>query len=522
MSYKSYKSNINKEIRRREKEKRMREKEQELREKENSINYAKRETDFFNKQRILINQLLQFCDSKNNTFSWEGLKNNKDFNEEPPQYPNLKTTAKEPNINNYKLECSFIDYIFPILKRKKERELYNKYTQDKNNIDEANKKIINKNAILLKNYEEEMKLWKARKEKYDIKKQNANDRIEQIREEFNNGKKYGIEFYFNQIIKNKKYSNVQFYKREFELEYNDSNNILLIDYRLPKKSDIPNVKEIKYIICKKEFKKIYLKETEINKMYDISMYQLALSINYEVYVSDINNKIKGIIFNGWLTDINRSNGNVETKCLLSLQTNKDEFKLINIKQIDAKLCFKKLKGISGVKLSDLTPVAPIETISHEDKRFVESRNVGSKIEGYNLASMDWEDFEHLIRELFEKEFAKDGTEVKITRVSRDGGVDAVMFDPDPIKGGKFVIQAKRYTNVVGVSAVRDLYGTVLNEGACKGILVTTSDYGSESYKFIKNKPLTLINGNNLLHLLQKNGYKVRIDLDEAKKVNDKK
>jgi restriction system protein len=69
--------------------------------------------------------------------------------------------------------------------------------------------------------------------------------------------------------------------------------------------------------------------------------------------------------------------------------------------------------------------------------------------------MDWGDFEHLIRELFEKEFASPGGDVKITQASSDGGVDAVAFDPDPITGGKIVIQAKRYTRTVGVSAVRD-------------------------------------------------------------------
>ena len=55
-------------------------------------------------------------------------------------------------------------------------------------------------------------------------------------------------------------------------------------------------------------------------------------------------------------------------------------------------------------------------------------------------------FEHLIREIFEKEFSANGGEVKITQASRDGGVDAVVFDPDPIRGGKIIIQAKRYTN----------------------------------------------------------------------------
>ena len=130
--------------------------------------------------------------------------------------------------------------------------------------------------------------------------------------------------------------------------------------------------------------------------------------------------------------------------------------------------------------------------------------------------MDWEDFEHLIRQVFEKEFSSEGGEVKITQASRDGGVDAVVFDPDPIRGGKIIIQAKRYTNTVGVSAVRDLYGTILNEGANKGILVTTANYGPDAYEFAKDKPITLLSGNELLYLLQKHGHKARIDLVEAR------
>jgi restriction system protein len=111
-----------------------------------------------------------------------------------------------------------------------------------------------------------------------------------------------------------------------------------------------------------------------------------------------------------------------------------------------------------------------------------------------------------------------GGEVKITRASRDKAVDAIAFDPDPIRGGKIVIQAKRYTNTVGVEAVRDLYGTVINEGATKGILITTSDYGPDAYEFARGKPITLLNGNNLLHMLGKFGYRAKIDIAEARRL----
>ena len=104
----------------------------------------------------------------------------------------------------------------------------------------------------------------------------------------------------------------------------------------------------------------------------------------------------------------------------------------------------------------------------------------------------------LITDLFEKM----GLETRLTRPSRDGGVDCVAYDARPILGGKVVILAKRYKNTVGVSAVRDLFGTVHNEGASKGILVTTSGYGQASHEFANGKPLELLDGGNLLSLLQ--------------------
>ena len=92
------------------------------------------------------------------------------------------------------------------------------------------------------------------------------------------------------------------------------------------------------------------------------------------------------------------------------------------------------------------------------------------------------------------------------------GVDAVVFDPDPVRGGKIVIQAKRYTYTVDVSSVRDLYGTVLNEGAMKGILFMSSSFGPDACEFAKDKPLTLLSGSNMLPFLQGHGVKAHIDL----------
>ena len=254
-------------------------------------------------------------------------------------------------------------------------------------------------------------------------------------------------------------------------------------------------------------------------MYDDAIYKIALRTIHELFEADTANALEAISFNGWVNSINTATGNEETNCILSIQAKKEEFMALDLSRVDPKACFRTLKGVASSKLSTLTPIQPILQISRTDKRFVEGYDVSHTMDNTtNLAAMEWEDFEHLIRELFEKEFLSGGGEVKVTQASRDGGVDAIAFDPDPIRGGKIVIQAKRYTNVVGVAAVRDLYGTVLNEGATKGILITTASYGSDAYEFAKNKPLTLLNGSNLLHMLEKHGHHAKIDLKEAKKV----
>jgi len=301
--------------------------------------------------------------------------------------------------------------------------------------------------------------------------------------------------------------------------YNSETKNLIIDYDFPSVNVVSNVKEVRYLKTRDEYKDVYYSKTEFNKLYDNMLYQITLLTIYELFISDRADALDSICFNGWLKSKNKATGHDVNNCILTIQINKTEFLDLDLKYVDPKECFKKLKGIANSKLHSVIPVAPIISINREDDRFVDPRNIQENLdESCNLAVMDWEDFEHLIREVFEQEFAKTGGEVKVTRSSRDRGVDAIAFDPDPIKGGKIVIQAKRYTNTVGVNAVRDLYGTLLNEGANKGILVTTSDYGPDAFEFAKGKPITLLNGGNLLNLLARNGHKARIDIKEAKQL----
>src|SRR5207248_3021321 len=136
--------------------------------------------------------------------------------------------------------------------------------------------------------------------------------------------------------------------------------------------------------------------------------------------------------------------------------------------------------------AELVPVRPLVDFNMVDKRFIESTDVLADLDQRaNLAELTPGEFEALITNLFQKM----GLETRLTQASRDGGVDCVAWDTRPVVGGKVIVQAKRYKHTVGVSAVRDLYGTVLNEGAAKGILVSTSGYGKSAFQFAEKKPL---------------------------------
>lgn len=294
-------------------------------------------------------------------------------------------------------------------------------------------------------------------------------------------------------------------------------SMLIVDYELPNIDIFSNVKEYKFVASTTEINEKKYPNTYISQRYDNVLYSIVLRSIYEIYYFDKENNIESITFNGYVSAINPSIGQIERKCIISIQIDKERFSRINLEMIEPKACFKSFKGVSAAKLIDISPITPILTFNKEDKRFIEGKHIDTT-QGTNLAAMHWEDFEQLVRELFELEFSQNGGEVHVTQASRDGGVDAIVFDPDPLRGGKIVIQAKRYTNTVGVSAVRDLYGTVINEGANTGILITTSDYGYDSYEFAKDKPLKLLNGGHLLALLHKNGRKAHINIEEAKKI----
>ena len=307
----------------------------------------------------------------------------------------------------------------------------------------------------------------------------------------------------------------EFLRLEVVFQIDAESKILLIQFKFPDYTNEPLIldeysRRIK--VLPKTKRKEYLKRC----LYSMILRYAYIGARYRL--GSIYESVALNVEQDWNDP---ATGQARTGTIASMIAKCSDLEGLDLEHLDPESCFKHLKGISVQSLEKLSPVRPIFVMNKDDERIVESKSVDQTMEeDANIAAMPWEDFEHLVAQLFEWEFSKDGVEVKVTRASRDRGVDAILFDPDPLRGGKYVLQAKRYTRTVDVSAVRDLYGTVMNEGANRGILITTATFGPDTYDFIKDKPLSVVDGPNLLQRLMKHGKKFRIDLEEARRLNN--
>ena len=362
------------------------------------------------------------------------------------------------------------------------------------------------NQLLESEHQDAISRWQAAKRQFEAADASERANIAALHDSYIALDREAIQTATVLVLEASRYPSA--FPRNVKVHYKPENRIAIVDFQLP---------DFQTIDIVKNFKKTGQRER--TQLQEEALYALALRTLHEVVCSDEVNAIDSVVFNGWVHFIDGATGQPRTAYILSVHATKSQIVALNISQVDAIECFRSLKGVSAKRVSAYTPIAPVLMLNKDDDRLVEGRQVIDGLTaGDNLAAMDWDTFEHLVRELFEKVFSKPGTEVKITRASRDRGVDAIVYDPDPIRGGKFVIQAKKYTNTVDVSAVRDLFGTVQAEGANRGLLVTTSQFGPDAYEFAKDKNISLLDGANLLHLFDEYGYTFRIDLKEARQL----
>lgn len=126
--------------------------------------------------------------------------------------------------------------------------------------------------------------------------------------------------------------------------------------------------------------------------------------------------------------------------------------------------------------------------------------------GNDINSLSGIEFENICKNLIENM----GFSVETTKASGDGGIDLIAYNHEPVLSGKYIIQCKRYSGSVGEPIIRDLYGVITSERANKGILMTTGYFTKSAIAFAEDKPIELIDGEQLDALLRRHGVSIGV------------
>jgi restriction system protein len=292
--------------------------------------------------------------------------------------------------------------------------------------------------------------------------------------------------------------------------YVPESSLVAVEWYLPNIDIVPEHKAFRHIKTRKVVEPTTRPPAEVRQLYLGVIAQVALRTLHEIFAATPEDMVSTVVFNGLVKTVDPRTGMAIQPHFITLRALREQFVPLVLDQPK----FSPVQCVQRYFFADvsphpeeLIPVEPVMRYSMADPRVVEPIDVISTIDKRpNLMELKPKEFEAFVQNLF----TKMGLDTKLFQASGDGGIDCMAYDPDPIKGGKIAIQAKRYKGTVQPAYVRELWGTVQHEGATKGILITTAGYGPDSYKFAAGKPLNLIDGTGLLALCHQYGIPARI------------
>lgn len=295
--------------------------------------------------------------------------------------------------------------------------------------------------------------------------------------------------------------------RQLAAAYDPGARELVLDWQLPGYQVVPETKSVRYVPSTDQEKETARPVTQRRALYRDLLAQCVLLVVRDLYAADEFGVLGSVVVNGFVDDHDPVTGQEARIVLAAVSAERSAFAGLRLEQVSAVDCLVEgLRGQLAARPDQLAAVRPGRRPGEVGGVVSHGGHADGGEDEPDLFEMDPIAFENLVAELFRAM----GMEAVTTQRSGDGGVDVEALDPAPIRGGRIVVQVKRYRNTVPPTAVRDLYGTVQDKGANKGVLVTTASFGPGSYTFANGKPLELVPGVELVRLLHQYGLRGRL------------
>lgn len=159
---------------------------------------------------------------------------------------------------------------------------------------------------------------------------------------------------------------------------------------------------------------------------------------------------------------------------------------------------KFVKVIRYILLVLLLPIVVVWTIKRvvcKRKKIRQNREKIAVFDMSQIDSMSGEEFERLLKEVFECL----GYDVKLTKKSHDFGADLIVSK----KGISSLVQAKCYGKTVGIKAVQEIIASRKHYGANDVIVATNNYFSKEAQILADENNVVLMDRDVLFNLIKK-------------------
>lgn len=318
------------------------------------------------------------------------------------------------------------------------------------------------------------------------------------------GEPEAVEWFVDQVLK--AFGFPSRFPTRWQVAYRPENRDVVVELELPAQDLVPAVREYRYIKARDEINPVALPAGEVRKRYARLVACVTLRTLHEIFAATPVDVVEAVVFNGRVSAVDRATGQDIRPHLVSVQAEREAFAGLDLTRVDPAACLKHLNALVSPNPADLEEVEPFIEFDLKRFRFVDSLDELAGLDSRrNLLELSPTEFEHLVKDLF----VAMGAQAWRTVPSKDGGVDAVATSKNLFFGGVCLIQAKRWTGLVGLDAVHALTGVMTDHNATTGVLVTTSWFSRTSEQFAQRNRITLINGAELKHLIKEHlGYDV--------------
>ncbi len=314
---------------------------------------------------------------------------------------------------------------------------------------------------------------------------------------FSAGDAEAMDWFVGQILDASQYP--YGFPKQHQVAYRPENRDVVVEFELPGQQLIPAVCEYRYIKTRDAIDPVARPNGEVKRRYAHLIACVALRTLYEIFAATPPEVVEAVVFNGRVSTIDRATGKKARPHLISVEAERLAFTDLVLAEVDPAACLKHLNALVSPNPFDMEAVEPFIDFDLKRFRFVDDLDAIADLDSRrNLLKLTPTEFEHLVKDLF----VAMGAEAWRTVPSKDGGVDAVAASKNLFFGGVCLIQAKRWTGVVGLEAVHALTGVMADHNATTGVLVATSWFGRASEQFAQRNRITLINGAELKHLIK--------------------